>query len=384
VRPNLRGAIHGGGTSVPRRGIVAEDDRTRRLSLNGRITQLDGLRAIAIIAVFSHHAFETKLTWMGVDLFFILSGFLITDILIRSRDRRILAYFRGFYARRIRRILPPYFLLLAITCLLFGVWWVKPWYYYLGFMNLLPITHVKFPDSLAILWSLAVEEQFYMVWPFIVYFLSERWIARLALFLVILAPLLRWFCTPWFSGYVPIYSETPFRMDLLAIGALVSIVWRNRRTLIVTYGKYGILLSACGLSGFVLFGHFVQIKRTANTPVSNFLTYEFSLVICLGLFVWALSGWRVGVLQSRLLQYIGRISYSLYLIHLTALMVCWKYFGDRSYTSAAVASLIACAYAALSWKYFEQPILRSGHRAQPTLVPTVSPSSSAARVRASL
>src|ERR1700733_10018265 len=129
-----------------------DDDRARGPSLNGRITQLDGLRAIAIIAVFWHHAFETKLAWMGVDLFFILSGFLITDILIRSCHRRILAYLGSFYGRRIRRILPPYFLLLAITCVLFGAWWLKSWYYYLGFMNLLPITHVKFPDSLAILW----------------------------------------------------------------------------------------------------------------------------------------------------------------------------------------------------------------------------------------
>jgi peptidoglycan/LPS O-acetylase OafA/YrhL len=320
---------------------------------------------------------------MGVDLFFILSGFLITDILIRSRNRTILTYLGSFYARRIRRILPPYFLLLAITCLLFGFWWLKPWYYYLGFMNLLPITHVKFPDSLAILWSLAVEEQFYVVWPFVVFCLGERWIARFAIFLVILAPLLRWFCTPLFSDYVPIYAETPFRMDLLAIGALVSIVWRKRRTLIETYGKYGILLSACGLSGLVFFGHFARIKRTAHTPASNFLTYEFSLIICLGLFVWALSGWRVGVLQLRPLQYIGKISYSLYLIHLTTLMVCWRYFGNRSYTSAALASLMAFAYAALSWKYFEEPIITSGRRARLALVSTVSPSSTAT-VRVSL
>ncbi len=335
----------------------------RRLSLNGRITQLDGLRAVAIIAVFFHHAFEVRLTWMGVDLFFILSGFLITDILFRSRDRRILAYFGSFYARRARRILPPYILLLAITGVLFGVWWLKSWYYYLGFMNLLFISQVKFPRSLTILWSLAVEEQFYLVWPFIVFFVSERWIARLAIFLVILAPWLRWFSTPLFADYVPIYMGTPFRMDLLAIGALVSIVWRKRRTLIETYGKYGILLSGIGLAGLVFIGHFAQIKRTANTPVSNLITYEFCLVICLGLFLWALSGWRVGVLQLKILQYIGRISYSLYLIHLTALMVCWKYFGQGSYKSGALACLIAFAYAALSWKYIEQPIIAAGHRA---------------------
>jgi peptidoglycan/LPS O-acetylase OafA/YrhL len=173
-------------------------------------------------------------------------------------------------------------------------------------------------------------------------------------------------------------------MDLLAIGALVSIVWRKRRALIEAYGMYGIPISLCGLYELVLFGHFAHIKRTAHTPMSNVLCYEFSLIICLGLFVWALSGWRVGVLQFKPLQYIGRISYSLYLIHLTALMLCWKYFGLRSYTSAAVAALIACAYAGLSWKYFEQPIISSGHPARPRLVSIVSPSSSAATVRARL
>jgi peptidoglycan/LPS O-acetylase OafA/YrhL len=339
---------------------------------------------MAIIAVFFHHAFESRLTWMGVDLFFILSGFLITDILIRSRDRNILAYFGSFYGRRIRRILPPYFLLLAITCVLFGFWWLKSWYYYLGFMNLMTITHVKFPDSLTVLWSLAVEEQFYVVWPFVVFFLSERWIARLAIFVVILAPVLRWVCTPWFSGYPSIYSETPFRMDLLAVGALVSIVWRNRRSLIESHGKYGILLSASGFSGLLVCSHFAHIKRTANTPLSNVLAYEFSLVICLGLFLWALSGWRVGILQLKPLQYLGRISYSLYLIHVTALMVCWKYFGDHSYTSAALASLIACAYAALSWKYLERPLISSGHRAHRTVGTIVLLSSSAIQGRESV
>ena len=101
--------------------------------------------------------------------------------------------------------------------------------------------------------------------------------------------------------------------------------------------------------------------------------------ICLGLFVWALSGWRVGVLQLKPLQYIGRISYSLYLIDLTTLMVCWKYFGKGSYTSAALAALIACAYAALSWKYLEQPIITSETSGRPTLVSTVQLSPSPIR-----
>ena len=88
-----------------------------------RILQLDGLRAIAVLAVFAQHALKAPL-WMGVDLFFVLSGFLITGILL-DRKARGQSYFGYFYARRARRILPPYLLLMVVSSLLFGFGWAK-------------------------------------------------------------------------------------------------------------------------------------------------------------------------------------------------------------------------------------------------------------------
>ena len=134
---------------------------------HGRIVQLDGLRAIAVGAVFLQHALKAPL-WMGVDLFFVLSGLLITGILL-DRKARGQSYFSHFYARRVRRILPPYVLLLVVSTILFGAGWLPHWPWFAFFstnigLSLGSIGH----DSLNVLWSLAVEEQFYIFWPFVV------------------------------------------------------------------------------------------------------------------------------------------------------------------------------------------------------------------------
>jgi len=102
---------------------------------HGRISQLDGIRTIAILAVFLHHSFHARLLWMGVDLFFILSGFLITGILLRQKTKPIGRYLGGFYGRRVRRILPPYVLLMVMTTLIFGFSWMRHGYLYLILMN---------------------------------------------------------------------------------------------------------------------------------------------------------------------------------------------------------------------------------------------------------
>jgi peptidoglycan/LPS O-acetylase OafA/YrhL len=134
---------------------------------------LDGVRALAITAVFLHHAFKIRLLWMGVDLFFILSGFLITGILLQHKTQPIGRYFAEFYNRRVRRILPPYLLLLIVTTILFGVAWMRYAYLYVMLMNVIRALSLERPVSLEVLWSLAVEEQFYLLWPFAVYLLSE-------------------------------------------------------------------------------------------------------------------------------------------------------------------------------------------------------------------
>lgn len=321
-----------------------------------RIEQLDGVRAIAIAAVFIHHTLHVKLLWMGVDLFFILSGFLITGILINNKTQSLKQYFGHFYERRARRILPPYLLLLAITSLIFGMAWARHWYFYLFLMNFVIAFHVPHPQSLDVLWSLAVEEQFYLLWPLVVYFFSEQTITWAAAAIVFAAPLLRWFCTPLFAYHWPIYALTPFRMDLLAMGALISIVWRNRQNVIKRFGQYGLIFSAFALLALFALSRKPGFTTTANTPQTNLGIYELSLVACSGAILWALSGRGTGILTISPVRYIGRISYTIYLIHLTVLVLAVRYL-HRAWAIDGVVLAATLIYSSVSWVIFEKPLL---------------------------
>ncbi len=325
-------------------------------SMTKRIVQLDGLRAIAVAAVFLQHMFGIKLLWMGVDLFFILSGFLITGILLDQRSKSLGRYFKHFYGRRARRILPPYILFLCVGLLLYGTWWLNRWYLYAFLMNVILATHVGTPAAFGPLWSLAVEEQFYLVWPFAVYFLSESHLFRLATVLMIVAPVLRWICTPWFSSHFAIYALTPFRMDTLAAGALIAILWRRNRDKVERFAQYGLLLSAAAVLALVLCSRFFGLSTFNDTPAGNMWIYEFSLLTCTGAFLWALSGRGVQVLRLPPMVYLGRISYSMYLIQVAAIVEMEGYLHSRTAIALASAAIML-TYAALSWHFLEKPIL---------------------------
>jgi peptidoglycan/LPS O-acetylase OafA/YrhL len=321
-----------------------------------RIEQLDGIRTVAIAAVFLHHTLHVKLLWMGVDLFFILSGFLITGILIGNKSQSIGRYFGHFYERRARRILPPYALLLVVTSVIFGLAWAHQWYFYFFLMNFVLAFHVPHPQSLDVLWSLAVEEQFYLLWPLVVYFLSEQAIAWSAAAVVLAAPFLRWFCTPLFAYHWPIYALTPFRMDLLAVGALIAILWRKRQDVIKRFGHYGLIFSALALLTLAALSRQPGFTTTANTPETNLWIYELSLVACTGAILWALSGKGTGALTLSPVRYIGRISYTIYLIHFTVLMVVARYLSGI-WAITGVTLIATILYAAISWVVLEKPLL---------------------------
>jgi peptidoglycan/LPS O-acetylase OafA/YrhL len=318
-----------------------------------RITPLDGLRGIAIIAVFIHHAFHTKLLWMGVDLFFILSGFLITTILLKQKRHTFGAYIGHFYARRARRILPPYLIILLIATIVFGAGWMRYWYLYIGGMNYFFPLNIFTPAALP-LWSLAVEEQFYVVWPFAVYFLPRRYLHAFTCGLLVLAPLLRYVCTPIVQRHWAIYTLTPFRMDTLAAGALIAIMWPSIQAKLASSPNLKWIVGAgCGavlafsllaMNWYKRFGIFTD----ANTPLSNAVIFETTLIICLSVFLIALVGVGSQFLSSWPLVWIGRISYSVYLFHLTALYLLPE-------QHAIPAALLSLAYALLMWYAIEKP-----------------------------
>ena len=324
-----------------------------------RIGQLDGVRTIAIAMVFLNHAFRVKLAWAGVDLFFILSGFLITGILIASKGRTIGDFFGHFYSRRVRRILPPYFLLLVLMTVFAGVGWLRHWYLYLFLMNLLGPLGIAHPGAASILWSLAVEEQFYLFWPFVVFFLSERAITWTAAGLVVAAPLLRYFATPYLQSYVPVYTLTPFRMDLMALGALFAVAWRHRRGVIERVGAYGLVLTAVAIGMMLWLSRKPDFTILGNTPFANLWIYELTLVGSAGVVLWALSGRGVGVLKLGVVRYVGRISYSFYLVHVLTLGLVQNYVRNE-WLVASIALASSLAYAAACWRWLEQPILFAG------------------------
>jgi peptidoglycan/LPS O-acetylase OafA/YrhL len=329
-----------------------------------RITQLDGIRALAITSVFIHHAFQVKLLWMGVDLFFILSGFLITGILLDKKDEKLSSDFGHFYGRRARRILPPYALLLVITAAFFGLAWIRHWYMYAFLMNFLLAFNIPQPVSLSVLWSLAVEEQFYLLWPFVIFFLSENLIAWFAAAIVIAAPFLRWFCTPLFVNHWPIYSLTPFRMDLLGLGALLAIAWRRHRPLIERFGAFGPILSAIALAVLLVLSRKSGFTTSANNQLANVWIYELSLFMSTGVILWALSGKGVAPLNLSPVRYLGRISYSVYLIHITILLLLRSHFSSKE-TVAALGFILSLLYASASWFLLEKPLLNAKQRPAP-------------------
>ncbi len=326
-----------------------------------RIGALDGVRGVAILLVFVNHAFKVKLTWAGVDLFFVLSGFLITGILLGVKQMPAKTYFGRFYERRARRILPPYLLLLAITPIFFGMGWLRFGYMYAFLMNFVTAFAIPHLSSLNVLWSLAVEEQFYLVWPVLVLLLSERALAWAVGVLMLAAPLLRYVCSPEFSNYAPVYMLTPFRMDLLAAGAGLALVWRRRREWIMRFGGFGPLLPAGAFGALAAFSRKQEFSVTANTPFANVWIYEMTLMASVGVVLWALSGRWVQALEWAPMRALGRVSYSFYLIHTTALIVLERYFAGR-WLVAGLTFGISLAYSVLCWRYFEQPMLYGGNR----------------------
>lgn len=211
------------------------------------IKSLDGLRALAVLLVMLFHYYYGTywgFGWIGVQLFFVLSGFLITSILLKSRDSALGQYLKRFYWRRALRIFPLYFgFILGIYLIYLAVKFpadfpaLAP--YLLSYTyNFEPLVRgYKVDFIFTHFWSLSVEEQFYLFWPFIIYFLSRENLRRFIVLLIILCPLIRFGMFEWLKAgaYIPeelgqlIYRFTPGQIDSFAYGALIPVFGLDRR-----------------------------------------------------------------------------------------------------------------------------------------------------------
>lgn len=317
-------------------------------SEHARLPALDGLRGFAALFVVMLHltmqvtpttvpALAVKnlfsLGWTGVDLFFVLSGFLITGLLVGAKGST--NYFRVFYARRMLRILPLYYVALVV---LFGMpilfnlprnlvvpfrdqawfWFYLQNYHWLG---------DKFAGWTGHLWSLAIEEQFYLVWPLVILFTSRKQALWVCLGLLAVSVGYRFYAVNLVS-HLDTYFVTQARLDGLSIGSAIALLtgepgWlaRLRRyapaTAVVAALMFAVTFAVTGAHIPGTFRELIPLRF-----LSVALVYGAVLVIALA----GTSSRFARVLRSRFLRFYGRYSYALYVIHVPA-MSAVAHFG---------------------------------------------------------
>lgn len=341
--------------------------------------ELDGLRAVAILVVLAFHLEFPwfSLGWAGVPLFFVLSGFLITGILMDARGAP--NYLRNFYVRRAFRIFPIYYLTLfavaaaaiamgqRIDSLPFYLLYTQN--YLLGATNFNPQFPVAFNHS----WSLAIEEQFYLAWPFAVMWLGRRKLLALAgsmfgIGLAARAGLLAATGNPALMD-----ASLPGQLDALSAGAGLAILLRSgvdiralsRKAALVMVVSGSLLLVMVSRNGLDSYWHpDTWATQPQNLPTLSLLALFFAALVAL-----ALAG---APLLSRLLawnplRHVGKISYGIYMFHFPIFVLVdktlWKLFPgepNQLVHLAHPAGKIALTYllALVSWRVIESPLLR--------------------------
>jgi peptidoglycan/LPS O-acetylase OafA/YrhL len=336
--------------------------------------QLDGLRAFAIFfTMVTHFVTDTDTTMgrliprnqLGVRPFFVISGFLITRILLRSRPESNKWHdVRMFYCRRILRIVPLYYATLAITALVN----IRPvrqtaWWYvaYLG--NFYQVLRDAFVHSVLVpYWSLSVEEQFYLVWPFLILFLPRRHLLKVMIATVCLGPLSRLIGV---TMHIPAFGTLPTScMDALGIGSILAYlrdrdlgneVWASRFTEIMKW------------VGLPSFGLFFIVKavgvRVPGTPVLADLAAAFAFGWLVSRASLSFRGPVGRILELEPVRYIGRISYGIYILHtfmpvILFYLLKWSHLTLRADSLFRFVVLLAMSVgaASMSWHFFESPI----------------------------
>jgi peptidoglycan/LPS O-acetylase OafA/YrhL len=346
------------------------------------IRSLDGLRAIAILLVMSVH-YHQKFGggWIGVQLFFVISGFLITRILLDAKaDSGFGEYLGRFYARRTLRIFPLYYgFVVVLACMsifldLPSNWTqVRPWLltYTLNFGHMFHLVPVD--DLYSHFWSLAVEEQFYLVWPFVVWSLSRKSLRYVVLAILLLAPVLRAVMVAHGAEPEQLYFFTPGQMDAFAAGAALTVFdVRTTRPLPLLLCA-GAVTIALGVLANWQFNPGYAIT-TAGYPyfMPHHLQYAWGytlLNLCGALAILTCLQGGLRWLEWRVLVHIGQISYGIYVFHRPVVGLLDRYasrlpLSGAAQQAAAVVLYVVISYALawLSYRYFESRFLRLKNR----------------------
>ena len=350
----------------------------------GHIQTLDGIRGIAIIMVLWAHFvpiegaavsyYIAKLGdivgagYFGVDLFFVLSGFLITRTLIASAQRREEGLIRNFLVKRVFRIFPVYFLSLFFVAAVVGQTG------YDVFSSLLYVSNFYFVfDSqggpIRHTWSLAVEEQFYLIWPWLFVLLSTQYVRvivfPLAPIIAIFSALLALYLLGPETGAQFIYRSTTCRMLSLSLGASIAFVEFDQQA---RKSKRLAVVVGLGAAFVLLCAYFMSVKGSQFfPPVAKMLGFS-GLSYSIVLYFVGLGGANTRLTRIASMEplvYLGKISYGVYLYHAILLYL----FGVSKYQVEKMGLGIwfgvlglSIGVAALSFKYFETPLIRCRER----------------------
>ena len=326
--------------------------------------ELDVLRFWAFLLVFLHHALPHSATdytipklpasmlagfaragALGVDVFFTLSGYLITDLLLRERRVRGVVDVRAFYVRRILRIWPLYYfaLLILVPAMSFLPGEHMPWTYFASFAilggNWACTAWGYPPSSFALLWAVSIEEQFFLTWPWLVRFGADR-LPTIACGMLAIATVTRLLLVIRDVHHPGVWCNTLARLDPLAGGALLAcclngtLPQHSRRTRLLWIGIGTAVLIGTGAIG-------------GNEGWPVLVTYPLAAVASVTI-IFGVLGARLRIGSS-----LGKISYGLYVFHAAAI---------RIVPSTILALPLTIAMAALSYRYVESPLLRLKNR----------------------
>lgn len=350
---------------------------------NNNIAALDGVRALAVALVMAVHYHEKfGGGWIGVQLFFVLSGFLITRILIDAKEAAagIGGFLQVFWVRRALRIFPLYVLFLLIGELAWWFWstpvtWSSAriwlWTYSLNFGHM--FQRVPISDVYSHFWSLAVEEQFYLVWPVIIWFCSRRALQWLIVILLAGMPVMRWLLIELniLSTY-QLYFFTPTLFDAFAAGAaLVVFDWgvivHARRAMWIAIA----VMIGAGVAANLTEGlHFSlwSMGYPYFMPHAVQFAWGYTLLnLCAALVLLACLRDEANVFAHPLLVNIGKISYGIYIIHrpvyrivvaIQPILLAHMPSVMVNIVSVAIFAGGSVALASISYRFFESPLLR--------------------------